>query len=91
MVFMDLIPLNNQISMIERQFHTKKQKNGTETEKPLKIDEILKLLVKNDVFCVTESAKFSKKIFVQKSSESCPISHYIAPLCLLGACFEIPL
>ena len=44
-------------------------------QKPLKIDEILKLLVKKDAFCVTESAKFSKKgFFVQKSSESCPIS-----------------
>ena len=31
-------------------------------QKPLKIDETLKLLVEKDAFCVTESAKFSKKI-----------------------------
>ena len=31
-------------------------------QKPLKIDEILKLLVKKDAFCVTESAKFKKKL-----------------------------
>ena len=33
MVFLDKIPLNNHISMIDHQFHTKKQKNGTETAK----------------------------------------------------------
>jgi len=31
-------------------------------QKPLKIDEILKLLVKKDAFCVTESAKLKKKL-----------------------------
>ena len=33
MVFLDKIPLNNRISMIDHQFHTKKQKNGPETAK----------------------------------------------------------
>ena len=33
MVFLDKIPLNNHISMIDDQFHTKKHKNGTETAK----------------------------------------------------------
>ena len=33
MVFLDKIPLNNHIGMIDHKFHTKKQKNWTETAK----------------------------------------------------------
>ena len=72
MVFLDKIPLNNHISMIDHQFHTKKQKNGTETAKNR---WNLKIASQKDAFCVTESAKFSRNwFFVQKSSESCFIS-----------------
>ena len=59
MVFLDKIPLNNHSSMINDQFHTKKQKNGTETAKNRCN---LKIASQKDAFCVTESAKFSKKL-----------------------------
>ena len=69
MVFLDKIPLNNHISMINDQFHTKKQKMG---QKPLKIDVILKLLVKKMLFVWQKVQNFQKNwFFVQKSSESC--------------------
>ena len=72
MVFLDKIPLNNHISMINDQFHTKKQKMG---QKPLKVDVILKLLVKKMLFVWQKVPNFQKNwFFVQKSSESCFIS-----------------